>query len=182
MSERVPVPEASLAETEHGTAVTSEGWFVLSLGDAVAHRNEHSGAFIELEGNENRRWDVGVNIHVLEPGQQACRYHEESAQEGFLVLHGECLLIVEEKERHLRQWDFFHCPGGTRHVFVGAGEGSCAILMLGARAADLQIHYPVSETAARHGASVETATDHPREAYADWPGSWEPCRLPWPLD
>ena len=40
-------------------------------------------------------------------------HHRENAQEGFLVLSGECLLIVEEEERRLRAWDFFHCPGGT---------------------------------------------------------------------
>jgi quercetin dioxygenase-like cupin family protein len=37
-------------------------------------------------------------------------YHREKAQEGFLVLSGECLLVVEGEERPLRQWDFFHCP------------------------------------------------------------------------
>jgi len=181
MSERRPAPEATLVETEHGTTVVSEGWFVLNLAEAVAHRNEHSGAYVSLEGDEQPWPDIGVNVHVLEPGQQACRYHEESAQEDFLVLHGECLLVVEEQERPLRQWDVFHCPGGTRHVLVGAGEGPCAILMIGARPADNAIHYPVSEAAARHGASVSRATDDPREAYVEWPGPWEPTRLPWPI-
>jgi quercetin dioxygenase-like cupin family protein len=51
-------------------------------------------------------------------------------QEGFLVLSGECTLIVEEEERPLRQWDYFHCPADTRHVIVGAGDGPCAILMI----------------------------------------------------
>ena len=96
-----------------------------------------------------------MNVHILLPGQQACRYHQESAQEDFLVLAGECLLIVEEQERPLRQWDFVHCPGGTRHVFVGAGEGPCAVLMIGARPEPTDIHYPVSEVAGRHGASVD---------------------------
>lgn len=182
MTERSPVPEATLVDTEHGRSPASDGWFVLNLAAAPSRRNEHSGAFIELEGEGTSRWDVGINVHVLEPGQQASRYHEESTQEGFLVLHGECLLLVEEQERPLRQWDYFHCQGGTRHVFVGAGDGPCAILMLGARSDDSRIHYPVSEVAARHGASVDTATDQPREAYADWPGPWEPFRLPWPLD
>jgi uncharacterized cupin superfamily protein len=181
MSERQPIQEATLTTTENETVATSEGWFVLNLAHAPARGNAHSGAFIELEG-EQQQWAVGVNVHVLEPGQQACRYHEESAQEGFLVLQGECLLIVEEHERRLRQWDYFHCPDGTRHVFVGAGAGPCAILMLGARKDELRIHYPVSEAAGRHGASVEAATDHPREAYADWPGPWEPVILDWPLD
>jgi uncharacterized cupin superfamily protein len=110
----------------------------------------------------------------------ACRYHQESAQEGFLVLHGSCVLLVEEEERPLRQWDYFHCPGGTRHVLVGGDDGPCAILMIGARPESNDIHYPVSELAARHGASVETPTDVPREAYTDWPGPFEPSRAPWP--
>ena len=95
------------------------------------------------------------------------------------MLSGECTLIVEEEERPLRQWDYFHCPAGTRHVIVGAGDGPCAILMLGKRP-DEPIHYPVSEVAAKHGASVAKDTADPDEAYADWPGEYEPVRLPWP--
>jgi hypothetical protein len=64
-------------------------------------------------------------------------------------------------------------------VFVGAGEGACAILMLGLRP-DVDLHYPASEVAARYGASVAIATSDPDEAYADWPGEYEPLRLPWP--
>ena len=101
---------------------------------------------------------------------------EEGAQERFLVLAGECTLVVEEEERAMRQWDYFHCPAGTRHVLVGAGEGPCSILMLGKRPED-SIHYPVSEVAAKHGASVTTETSIPDEAYANWPGEYEPARL-----
>lgn len=176
----VPAPEARLEDTPHGRRAASEGWFVLSLRDAFAEGNEACGAWYPLESDDHRWPDFGANVHVLEPGQVACRYHQESAQEGFLVLQGECLLIVEEQERRLRQWDWFHCPGGTRHVFVGAGDGPCAILMIGARPADNDIHYPVSEAAARHGASVAMPTDLPREAYADWPGPFTPRRPSWP--
>jgi hypothetical protein len=52
--------------------------------------------------------------------------------------------------------------------------------MIGARPADNDIHYPVSDAAARHGASVATPTDLPREAYADWPGPFGPRRPGWP--
>lgn len=48
-------------------------------------------------------------------------------------LSGACTLIVEEQERPLRRWDYFHCPAGTRHVIVGAGDGPCVVLMVGAR-------------------------------------------------
>ena len=109
-------------------------------------------------------------------------YHSENAREAFLALSGECTLIVEEEERPLRQWDFFHCPAGTRHIFVGAGEGPCAILMIGARSEAEQLHYPVSEVAAKHGASAAKETPNPDEAYADWPGEFVPVRLPWPVE
>ena len=105
----------------------------------------------------------------------------EGVQEGFLVLSGECTLIVEDEERPLRQWDYFHCPADTSHVIVGAGHGPCAILMVGART-EVTIRYPVSEVAAKYGASVAKETSDPNEAYADWPGEYVPVRLPWPLD
>jgi hypothetical protein len=66
-------------------------------------------------------------------------------------------------------------------VFVGTGEGPCAILMIGARPEENDIHYPVSDVAGRHGASVTVATDVPREAYAEWPGPFTPARSPWPI-
>ena len=70
------------------------------------------------------------------------------------MLAGECLLLIEGEERPLRQWDFVHCPPWTEHVFVGAGDGPCVILMVGARNAGDGLIYPVSETA-RYGTSVE---------------------------
>jgi hypothetical protein len=58
------------------------------------------------------------------------------------------------------------------------------MLMVGARSADEVLLYPVSELAARHGASVETATGSPEQAYAPYrarelarPESWR--ELPW---
>ena len=67
----------------------------------------------------------------------------------------------------LRQWDFVHCPAGAEHVFVGAGEGPSAVLMIGSRRED-RPHYAVNELAAKYDASVQIATDDPAEAYADW--------------
>jgi uncharacterized cupin superfamily protein len=118
----------------------------------------------------------------MQPGQPNCRYHSEPVQEDFLVLHGECVAIVEGEEHLLRQWDFLHCPAGTEHVFVGAGDGPCAVLMIGSRREEAA-HYPVNDTAAKYGASVAEETDDPAEAYADWRAE-APRRLgrnPWPL-
>ena len=125
---------------------------------------------------------LGFTLAVLEPGKPTGMYHAESSQEDFLVLAGTCLLIVEEEERELRAWDFVHCPPGTRHTFVGTGDGPCVIFMTGARREDGTIVYPVSETAKARGAGVETETNSPREAYAPFghwrlgrPGAWSHC-------
>jgi uncharacterized cupin superfamily protein len=176
------IEEASSAETPYGRYMTSDGWFVLNLADALAVRNEEKGgATYPLESREQPFRDVGVKVCVLWPGGPNALYHSEGVQEGFLVLSGECTLVVEEEERSLEQWDYFHCPAETRHVFVGAADGPCAILMLGARP-DVGLRYPVSAVAAKYGASVENETDEPDEAYADWPGEYKPVRLPWPID
>jgi uncharacterized cupin superfamily protein len=173
--------EATLEDTPYGKNPAEEGWFALNLGDALALRNEvKGGAVYPLEPQGQPFKGLGVNVHVVWPGEPNAMYHSEGAREAFLVLSGECTLIVEEQERPLRQWDFFHCPAGTRHVFVGAGDGPCAILMMGARP-DEPLHYPVSEVAAKHGASVAQETPNPNEAYADWPGEFVPARLPWPV-
>jgi uncharacterized cupin superfamily protein len=179
----MPVKEASLEETPYGRYVVSDGWFVVNLEDALAISNEEKGgALYPLEPRELPFEDVGVHVRVLWPGDPNALYHSEDAQEGFLVLSGECTLIVEEEERPLRQWDYFHCPAGTHHIMVGAGDGPCAILMIGARPEVETFHYPVSEVAAKHGASAAKDTDEPDKAYADWPGEYQPVRLPWPID
>ena len=177
----MPVKEASSEETPYGRYVTSDGWFVLNLGEALAVRNEEKGgASYPIEARDAPFADVGVQVRVLWPGDPNGLYHSEGVQEGFLVLSGECTLIVEEEERPLGQWDYFHCPAETRHIFVGAGEGPCVILMIGRRP-DVGLHYPVSEVAAKYGASASKETGEPDEAYADWPGEYEPVRLPWPV-
>jgi uncharacterized cupin superfamily protein len=174
------VEEARFEETPYGRYVTSDGWFVLNLGEALAVKNPETGAAVyPIEGREAPFSNFGVNVRVLPPGAPNALYHSEGVQEGFLVLSGECTLVVEEEERRLRPWDYVHCPAGTRHIFVGAGDGPCAILMIGARP-DVDLHYPVSEVAARHGASVAKETGDPDEAYADWPADFEPVRLTWP--
>ena len=153
---------------------------MVNVADAPALSHAAAGSFVGFESPDARFEHFGINVHVLEPGQPNAKYHAESAQEAFLVLGGECLLIVEGEERTLRAWDFFHCPAGTEHVLVGAGSGPCAILMVGARPAEWSIRYPVNEAAARFGASVPVKTTDGAEAYADWGGGFTPTTLPWP--
>jgi uncharacterized cupin superfamily protein len=160
------VPEAPLEPDQGGLAPQGEGWFVINAREARWFGG-HYGAFTRFEGSA-RFPQVGLNIGVLEPGQPACMYHRENEQEDFLVLSGECLLLVEGQERRLRAWDFVHCPAWTEHVFVGAGDGPCTILAVGTRLSD-DVVYPASELARRHGASVEHETTDPEQAYAGLP-------------
>jgi uncharacterized cupin superfamily protein len=176
--------EARLEETPGGLAPSEDGWFVVNVRDANWLVNPVLGPAAVFEADEQPSWpQLGFTIAVLQPGQAGGRYHGEANQEDFLVLYGECLLLVEGEERPLQAWDFVHCPPWTEHGFVGAGSGPCAIFMTGARTRERSILYPRSELALRHGAGVEAETTAPREAYSTFPG-WEPGRppfhgLPW---
>ena len=160
--------EAKLVETEGGLEPEGEGWFVVNVRDAAWWRQRDVfGAACRFENHESAPFpELGINLRVLQPGQPNCMYHSESVQEDFLVLSGECLLLIEGQERPLKAWNFVHCPPWTEHVFVGAGSGPCVILMVGARRPDEEVLYPVSELARKHGAGVETQTNKPSEAYA----------------
>ena len=176
--------EARLEETPGGLAPADEGWFVVSVRDANWVVNPVLGDCAVIESEERPPWpQLGFTIAVLRPGEAGGRYHGESNQEDFLVLHGECLLLIEGEERPLQAWDFVHCPPWTEHAFVGAGTGLCVIFMTGARTREKSIVYPRSELALHHGAGVESETPTPREAYAPFP-PWQPGRpsfdgLPW---
>jgi uncharacterized cupin superfamily protein len=160
------IPEARLAKGEEGLVPETEGWFVVNARDARWWHHKAFGSAVTFEGDDARFSDFGINIQVLEPGEPNCMYHGENAQEDFLVLYGECLLLVEGEERPLKQWDFVHSPAWTEHVFVGAGSGPCAVLMVGARPKDEELLYPVSEVARKHEAGVTTETRSAQEAYA----------------
>ena len=166
------VPEAKLESTEAGLVAQGEGWFVANAREARWYHTDGRPALCDLEGDQSFS-QLGINLNVLEPGMPLCRYHWEADQENFLVLAGEALLIVEEEERPLKQWDFVHCPARTKHVLVGAGSGPCVILAVGARIDSVDNPdwggYTVSEAAARYGASVETETSLPEKAYAPLP-------------
>ena len=183
------MPEARLEDSGSGLVPAGDGWFVVNVRDTAWSASDSAakhprGSRCSFENDEIEFPQLGICLHVLEPGEPNGLYHAESDQEAFLVLSGECRLLVEGEERLLRPWDFFHCPPGTEHIFVGAGDGPCVILMTGARSADWQVLYPVSELAARHGASVTEETSDIEQAYAgfEWfkrerPAYWD--RLPW---
>jgi uncharacterized cupin superfamily protein len=155
-------------------------WFVVNVADAPWWRTDRTGSWTSFAPRDQTFTDLGLNLAVIEPGQPLCLYHAESVQEGFLVLAGECIAIIEEEEHLLSQWDFFHCPAGTNHVLVGAGDGPCTVLAVGARTVDATVIYPVSPAAARHAASVATETSDPATAYDGWDTPPEPTRIDWP--
>jgi uncharacterized cupin superfamily protein len=156
------VPEAQL---ENGVPQTA-GWFVVNARNARWVHNE-MGAYCGFEGKGEASFEqLGINLNALPPGAPMAMYHEEPGQEDFLVLRGECLLIVEGEERPLKQWDFVHCPPRTKHVIVGAGHAPALVLAVGARKG--QASYPVDETAVRRGAGVDHEVASPAEAYAKY--------------
>ena len=113
------VAEAELMKTEAGLIPHGEGWFVLNAREASWIRSEERGQDIDFEGEQE--WtQLGFRIQVMAPGQRSM-YHGERGQEDFLVVSGECVLVIECEERRLKAWDFVHCPPWTEHVFVGAG-------------------------------------------------------------
>lgn len=155
---------------------------MINLADAPAIGAPRGATFIQLEPDGVTWPDTGVNVQVMQPGQPNGRYHSEPVQEDFVVLYGECIAIVDDEERLLRRWDFLHCPAGTDHIFVGAGSGPCAVLMIGSRR-EAGFRYTVNATAARYDASVSQETTDPAEAYADWytAGPDEPVENPLPF-
>lgn len=161
------VPKARLRETKFGLAPDGDGWFVVNAGESRWRAWERLGVYCDFEGKK-RFGRLGVNISVLQPGESLGRYHAENAQEDFLVVSGECVVVVEEQERRLRAWDFFHSPPGTAHMIVAAGDGPAVVIAVGARGRRPKgLVYPVSEAAARLGVSVDRETTDPAAAYAD---------------
>jgi uncharacterized cupin superfamily protein len=164
----------------NGLVTDGEGWFVVNARESRWRDAGSLGAYCTFEG-KRRFPDFGININVLEPGKPMAMYHREATQEGFLVLSGTCVLVVEGQERTLRRWDFFHCPPGTEHVIIGAGDEPAVVFAVGARGRRRKgIVYPVSRVAGRYAASAKRETTKSAEAYAGLPRSrWAPYRDGW---
>jgi uncharacterized cupin superfamily protein len=175
------VPEAPLERVEGGLVPKGDGWFTLNVADAK-WLTDAFGSYTRFEGDGPAKFaTLGINIGVFAPGQASCMYHGEADSEAFLVLSGECLLLIEGEERRLKQWDFLHCPPWTEHVFVGAGDGPCTLLALGPRT-EKGVIYPASELAQRHNAGVPETTPEPDVAYKGTapsvPTEFDPSWLP----
>jgi uncharacterized cupin superfamily protein len=155
------IPEIPPQETEHGLVGVGGGWLVLNARDARWNTlpGRHGLTFTGESEYEADTFfpQLGVNLAVIEPGVPNSTYHWETETEAFFVISGEALLVVEDQERPLKQWDFVHLPPKTEHVIVGAGDGPCVVLCMSSRE-NQQFgpygEYTASEAATRHGASV----------------------------
>jgi uncharacterized cupin superfamily protein len=185
------VTEARLERVASGLAPVTPGWFVVNTADAAWTYNEAYGGVCIFESDEfvlmdrpdltaYEKPEAGFTIRVVPPGKPSALYHAESVQEDFLVLMGECVLIIEDQERHLRAWDFVHCPPSTAHAFVAKEPGPCVLLATGNRRDDFERWDPPSEVAHRYdaGSAVETAERERRGRWVvDRPRNWD--ELPW---
>ena len=179
-----PAPWALQRETRTPAPVRrgDKGWFTVDAGASEGWVDNGLTARFLLD-SFGEFTQYGVNIQVMRPGAPSCRYHREfTCDETMLVLDGEALLVVQGEERSVRAGDFVHLPAGTAHVFVGAGEAPCAILMVGTRDGsqgdrEQWGEYLPDPVAARHGAAVAEHTHLPTVAYATRP-PFEPTEAP----
>jgi uncharacterized cupin superfamily protein len=168
--------EARMQATEAGLVPEGEGWWVLNARDSRWIERDgrgHSVPFTGWTGEEAEGFYrmLGVNLAVLAPGDPLAIYHRETDQEGFLVVAGEALLVIEGEERPLKQWDYVHCPVNCSHVIIGAGDGDCVIV-----AASSRVNmggpnwgaYTVDPVAQRLGAGVDEETTDAGVAYSRW--------------
>src|ERR1700760_2807059 len=93
---------------------TTAGWFVVNARHAGWVRPAPCAG-------------LGMGLCGIEPGKPMTLYHREAGQEDFLVLRGECLLVIEGEERPLRAWDLVHCPPQTAHTIVATGAEAALI-------------------------------------------------------
>jgi uncharacterized cupin superfamily protein len=156
------VNEATL---ENGVPTTA-GWFVISAREARWMQNEMR-TVCKFGGDGPAHFDeMGVGLYWIEPGRPMSLYHHEQGQEDFLVLRGVGVLVIDGQERPLRAWDFIHCPAGTAHTIIAAGDAPALILAVGARRERQSARYPVEPAAIRHGAGVPDARTSAHDHYA----------------
>jgi uncharacterized cupin superfamily protein len=163
--------EAQVEHTPEGKLPADDGWFILNLGEMAWGTVPGLGVGVWRDFDAPDRAPgtpgIGVHVHVLQPGEAPGYYHAEDAQEGFIVLSGECIALVEGEERRMRRWDYLHSPPGTAHITIGAGEEPCAILMFGSPDPRRKVSWIADELAAEHGWSVARTTSRDTEAYGE---------------
>jgi mannose-6-phosphate isomerase-like protein (cupin superfamily) len=167
------VEEAELEETEVGLLPKTQGWFIMSALETRWFDKPGQGHSVSLTGYNEYEAEtffpmLGMSIRVAGPGDATTTYHWETEQEDFLVLSGEGIAIIEGEERPLKQWDFVHCPPGTRHAFAG-GEPPLVLLCASSRQFQKDGpwgYYCFDETAAKYNAASPEDTQDGEIAYA----------------
>src|SRR5206468_768614 len=76
---------------------------------------------------------VGVDLTGVGAGEPVAMNHDGNDPRDLLGVAGEALLIIEGEEGRLHPWNFVHCPPGTNHGIVRAGETPCVVVAVGAR-------------------------------------------------
>lgn len=151
-----------------GLRPSTPGWYVAHV-DELEHLGTGGHSFTALEG-EHRWTQFGMSIDQLQPGAGASYHREFHEDESFLVLDGACDLVIEGELHRIHAGTLVHCPAGTAHVLVGAGERPCRIWMFGARGktpdGGTWGEYLPDPHAARLGKAVEDVTSDPAIAYA----------------
>lgn len=161
--------EARMESTATGQRPTDGGWYILNLAQICWRSFPGGGAYTRFESGPEPSDRLGIGLHILWPGDKPGYDHAEEDLEGFLVLSGECIAIVEGEEHRLGPWDYLHSPPDTAHITVGAGSAPCAILMYGTRTEGAGIRYLPDAVAERHGAAVQRESDSAQAVYADRP-------------
>jgi uncharacterized cupin superfamily protein len=155
------------AVLQSGVPVT-DGWFVVNVRDARWMQNRMRSV-CRFGGEGAAHFDeLGVSLYWLEPGCPMSLYHHEAGQEDFLVITGDCTLVVEGEERPLHAWDFVHCPARTAHTIVAASDLPALVLAVGARKEKGSARYPVDPLAIAHGAGVPDESTTAQEVYASF--------------
>ena len=159
--------EAPFRETTFGLVADVEGWFVLNARESRWRDYGPMGFNCSFEG-KRRFPQLGINVNVLPRGASLGLYHVEAHQEDFLVVSGECALVVEGEKRALQAWDFVHCPAGTAHMIVATGDEPAVVIAVGGRGGRTGLRYLVDPVARELGVSVEAEATKPAEAYAGY--------------
>lgn len=88
---------------------------------------------------------VYVNIDYVPPKAYSTKYHSHSQQEEFfIILSGTGTLRLQEKERDVKQGDFFAKPAGQNiaHTFYNSSDDILVILDVGTNEKEDTCYYP----------------------------------------
>ena len=89
--------------------------------------------YVSFERDGERFPDFGINVQCSAPGSRTASITARACRRTSSCWAASALAIIDGERHELKAWDFVHCPAGTEHIFVGAGDGPCWILMVGAR-------------------------------------------------